>query len=101
NRSAYSASSGITIVKPRTSTRTIRKIGRSGDFLLTSGDSMAARTAAGKSPGRRDTLTVMGTSSRALAALMACALLLGGCFGYNKSAKRWAYVGDTVLLLGG
>jgi hypothetical protein len=26
---------------------------------------------------------------------------LGGCFGYNPSAKRWAYVGDTVLLLGG
>lgn len=43
----------------------------------------------------------MGTSSRALAALMACALLLGGCFGYNRSAKRWSYVGDTILVLGG
>jgi hypothetical protein len=62
---------------------------------------MAVRTAAGKSRARRDTLTVMGTSSRALAALMALSLLLGGCFGYNKSAKRWAYVGDTVLVLGG
>jgi hypothetical protein len=62
---------------------------------------MAARTAAGKSRGRRDTLAVMGTSSRALAALMASALLLGGCFAYNKSGKRWAYVGDTVLVLGG
>ena len=30
-------------------------------------------------------------------------LLLGNaaCFGYNKSAKRWAYAGDTVLVLGG
>lgn len=42
----------------------------------------------------------MGTSSRAIAALMACALVTG-CFGYNKSAKRWAYVGDTILVLGG
>jgi hypothetical protein len=24
-----------------------------------------------------------------------------GCFGYNKSAKKWAYVGNTVLILGG
>ena len=45
----------------------------------------------------------MGTTSRphrAVAAL-ACAALATGCFGYNKSAKRWAYVGDTVLVLGG
>lgn len=26
---------------------------------------------------------------------------LSGCFGYNKSAKRWAYAGNTVLILGG
>jgi len=31
-------------------------------------------------------------------ALVACA---SGCFGYNKSAKRWAYAGNTVLILGG
>lgn len=31
-------------------------------------------------------------------ALVAC---LSGCFGYNKSAKRWAYAGNTVLILGG
>lgn len=31
-------------------------------------------------------------------ALVAC---LAGCFGYNKSAKRWAYAGNTVLILGG
>jgi hypothetical protein len=43
----------------------------------------------------------MGTSKRAIAALVACALLATGCFGYNKSAKRWSYVGDTILLLGG
>jgi len=42
----------------------------------------------------------MGTSKRAIAALTVCALA-SGCFGYNKSAKRWAYVGDTILLLGG
>ena len=31
-------------------------------------------------------------------ALVAC---MSGCFGYNKSAKRWAYAGNTVLMLGG
>ena len=34
----------------------------------------------------------------AILALVACA---SGCFGYNKSAKRWAYAGNTVLILGG
>jgi hypothetical protein len=34
----------------------------------------------------------------ALVALLACST---GCFGYNKSAKRWAYAGDSVLILGG
>lgn len=34
-------------------------------------------------------------------ALVACAALATGCFGYNASAKKWAYVGDTVLVLGG
>ena len=34
-------------------------------------------------------------------ALVACAALATGCFGYNSSAKKWAYVGDTVLILGG
>jgi len=31
------------------------------------------------------------------------ALLTGslGCFGYNSSAKRWAYVGDAVLIAAG
>lgn len=32
---------------------------------------------------------------------LVAAALLSGCFGYNKSAKRWSYVGDTVLVLGG
>ncbi|MGE0872398.1 MAG: hypothetical protein AB7P03_27840 [Kofleriaceae bacterium] len=27
--------------------------------------------------------------------------LLTGCFGYNRSAKRWAYAGNTVLIAGG
>jgi len=47
----------------------------------------------------------MGTQPRSLAILAALAIGIGmgstGCFGYNRSAKRWAYVGDTVLILGG
>jgi hypothetical protein len=38
---------------------------------------------------------------RSVVAAVASVALLTGCFGYNKSAKRWAYVGDTVLVLGG
>jgi hypothetical protein len=34
-------------------------------------------------------------------ALVACAALATGCFGYNPPAKKWAYVGNTVLILGG
>jgi hypothetical protein len=40
-------------------------------------------------------------SSRGAVALIASVALLSGCFGYNSSAKRWAYVGDTALILGG
>ena len=40
-------------------------------------------------------------SSRSAVALVASIALLTGCFAYNKPAKRWAYVGDTVLILGG
>jgi hypothetical protein len=29
------------------------------------------------------------------------ALLGMGCFGYDPSAKKWSYVGDTVLIIGG
>jgi hypothetical protein len=36
-----------------------------------------------------------------LIALVVSVTLVTGCFGYNKSAKRWAYVGDTVLVLAG
>lgn len=39
--------------------------------------------------------------SRSALALSASISLLSGCFGYNRSAKRWAYAGDTVLILGG
>ena len=34
-------------------------------------------------------------------AVIALVAMLSGCFGYNKSAKRWAYAGNTVLILGG
>ena len=45
----------------------------------------------------------MGFSRSAVALIASITLVasLGGCFGYNKSAKRWAYVGDSVLILGG
>ncbi len=46
----------------------------------------------------------MGTSNRAIATLVTAALVVApvsGCFGYNKSAKRWSYVGDTLLMLTG
>ena len=33
----------------------------------------------------------------AVLALLGCA----GCFGYNSSAKKWAYAGNTVLIIGG
>jgi hypothetical protein len=34
-------------------------------------------------------------------ALIVCLAMLAGCFGYNGSAKRWAYVGDSLLIAGG
>ena len=40
-------------------------------------------------------------SALALVASITFAMPLGGCFGYNRSAKRWAYAGDTILVLGG
>jgi len=42
----------------------------------------------------------MASTRPALAAL-ATAALLTGCFAYNKPAKKWAYVGDTLMMLGG
>jgi hypothetical protein len=42
----------------------------------------------------------MGFTRRALP-LLASVSLLAGCFGYNPSAKRWAYVGNGVLIAGG
>lgn len=36
-----------------------------------------------------------------LVALVTTLALVSGCFGYNKSAKRWAYLGDTLLILAG
>lgn len=42
----------------------------------------------------------MGIRARAVAVVASIGLLTG-CFGYNRSAKRWAYVGDTLLVLGG
>jgi hypothetical protein len=36
-----------------------------------------------------------------IALMMITSLAFPGCFGYNRSAKRWSYVGDTILILGG
>jgi hypothetical protein len=41
----------------------------------------------------------MGVRFAAIVALLA--VLGTGCFGYNRPAKKWAYVGNTVLMLGG
>ncbi|HET9626885.1 MAG TPA: hypothetical protein VFP84_36245 [Kofleriaceae bacterium] len=45
----------------------------------------------------------MGSSRRVAMTVASITLIafLSGCFGYNKSAKRWAYVGDAILLVGG
>src|SRR5258705_931287 len=45
----------------------------------------------------------MGTSGRrrAVALIVALGLFAWGCWGYNNSAKRGAYVLDTVMVLGG
>ena len=32
---------------------------------------------------------------------LALVALLSGCFGYNSSAKHWAYFGDSLLIAGG
>lgn len=51
-----------------------------------------------------ETFSPRGTSGRVsprVVAAMVAAALASGCFGYNPSAKRWAYVGDTLLVLGG
>jgi hypothetical protein len=40
----------------------------------------------------------MKNRARVALAMLACST---GCFGYNKSAKRWSYAGNTVLILGG
>jgi hypothetical protein len=43
----------------------------------------------------------LSRSALTLVALVSMLVPLTGCFGYNRSAKRWAYVGDAVLILGG
>ena len=43
----------------------------------------------------------MGRLGTRAVAVIAVVALLSGCFGYNRSAKRWSYVGDTILILGG
>ena len=55
--------------------------------------SMNAAVAPAAAPAPRHT--------RWLALVVLTALVCSGCFGYNRSAKRTAYLGDTVLILGG
>ena len=33
--------------------------------------------------------------------LVLCVALLAGCFAYNPSGKKWAYVGDVLMIAGG
>jgi len=34
-------------------------------------------------------------------ALLALAALASGCFAYDPGAKKWAYTGDAILIVGG
>ena len=34
-------------------------------------------------------------------ALLAIVAVIPGCFGYNSSAKKWSYVGNSILIVGG
>lgn len=45
-------------------------------------------------------MSYTGAEMKAVA-LVVCTALLAGCFGYSSSAKKWSYVGDTALVLGG
>ena len=36
-----------------------------------------------------------------LAVLALALIFASGCFAYNPSGKRWAYVGDIILIAGG
>src|SRR5882762_9021204 len=88
------------------STRTTRKIGRSGDrFMRLRGSRKPVKTEipSTRFPRKHVRSLRMGVSRRAATAVASITLIafLGGCFGYNKSAKRWAYVGDSILLVGG
>jgi hypothetical protein len=42
----------------------------------------------------------MGPGRSAVAVVTSLGLVTG-CFGYNPSAKRWAYAGNAVLIAGG
>ena len=50
---------------------------------------------------RRTTCACYCSRMSRVVALVASIAMLTGCFGYNSSAKKWSYVGDTVLILGG
>jgi hypothetical protein len=38
---------------------------------------------------------------RGIVSAMLCVAMLTGCWGYTSSSKKWAYVGDSLLLVGG
>ena len=71
----------------------MRKIGKSGDRWRTAHEESRKRA-------QTETLSSYDRLVRVLVVL-ALVALVSGCFGYNKSAKRWAYAGNTVLILGG
>jgi len=34
-------------------------------------------------------------------AIVTLCVFMSGCFGYNRGAKAWSYVGDSILIIGG
>jgi hypothetical protein len=38
---------------------------------------------------------------RGIVSAMLCVAMLTGCWGYTSSSKKWAYVGDALLIAGG
>jgi hypothetical protein len=80
----------------------MRNIGKSGDRWLMRGAAsrkpLETEIPSGVFSRSPDTLGPMGVRAAALVALLA---LAPGCFGYNRSAKNWAYAGNTVLIVAG
>src|SRR5689334_4246719 len=66
-----------------------------------------ARSGPGPGPGPGPRLGPRPRPWRSMHRLLAMTATIGllggslGCFGYNPSAKRWAYAADAILIAGG